>query len=148
MWVNELKPGLDFSMDDHLFCGGRRRWCPSLHVDEQHRNMVHESEHICAQVCDDVAASRAPTVAAAASSRTSVRCSRRIFGMRIITVMLSFSRSLLQKGCVYPSTALQHSLRVSVVKHDKLRVYDLSVHIHANYGRFSSTSPARALFGG
>ena len=40
VWANAMKPGRcapDFSMDDHLFCGGRRRWCPSLHVDEQHR---------------------------------------------------------------------------------------------------------------
>ena len=43
--------------------------------------MVRESEYVCAQVCDD---------AAAASSRTSARCPRRCFGIRIITVMLPF----------------------------------------------------------
>ena len=52
--------------------------------------MVRESEDVSAQACNGVAASTASTVAAAASSGTSVHCPRRNFGIRIISVMLLF----------------------------------------------------------
>ena len=48
---------------------------------------------------EDVAASIRPTVAAAAVSGTSVRCSCRNFGTSIITVMLSFQVGRL--SCTY-----------------------------------------------
>ena len=46
------------------------------------------SEDVCAQVCDDVAASRVPSAAAAANSGTPEYDSRRNFGICIITVVL------------------------------------------------------------
>ena len=46
------------------------------------------SEDVCAQVCDDVAAPRVSSAAAAANSGTPARDSRRNFGIRIITVVL------------------------------------------------------------